>query len=106
MRVSLQKDLRRATNPLLLATAKRLAGVLQSGTGLHLDQRQQPATPGDQVDFPDVDPEPSDEDAIALEAKPAGRKRFGPPASVPGAAPSGPGHALPRSRPASAKARA
>lgn len=105
-RVPLQEGLGGAPYALPLTTADRLAGLGQPAARLDLDQRQHLAAPGDQIDLPNRDPEPSGEDTVAFQAQPAGRQRFGPPPAVPGAAPAGLGHVLPRSLPPSAKARA
>ena len=105
-RMPLQESLGSAADPLPLMTADRFARLGQTAARLDLDQGEHPAAPGDQVDLSDADAESTGKDTIALEAQPAGRQPFGPAAAVPGAAPARQAHALPRSRPLSAKARA
>src|SRR3546814_158108 len=83
--VTLQEVLCRAPDAALLARPDRLAGGDQGVPVLHLDDGQDAAAAGDQVDLADRAAETLGQHTVALEAQPPGGDAFPPPAPRVGA---------------------
>src|SRR3546814_4406402 len=93
--VTLQEVLCRAPDAALLARPDRLAGGDQGVPVLHLDDGQDAAAAGDQVDLADRAAETLGQHTVALEAQPPGGDAFPPPAPRVGAPARRRGHDSP-----------
>ena len=75
--VALSELLGGGRDPTQAVTVEREVGGFAGGALLNLDEGDDPAAAGDEIDLAAVDPRAAGEDPPAVEAKPPGGERFG-----------------------------